>query len=77
MKSKINSGWTYISLNYDADTRPWFVLNKLMADYRVWLEEHLGSQGDTWEYGFGDRYASGIYFKEAQAATAFKLSFNI
>ena len=73
-----HSSWTYVDLNdLDSNPMPFYIKGKLMESYRAWIEEHLGTQGDTWQYRFGDRYAKGIYFKESQAATVFKLTFQL
>ena len=70
--------WTYVSLgDLDNDPRDFIVKGRLMDDYRAWLEEHLGTQMETWAYWHGDRYAKGVYIKEPQAATAFKLTFKL
>lgn len=72
------SSWTYVDLHdLDNDPRPWHVKGKLMEGYTEWLQIHLGVRGATWEYRTGDRYGKGVYFKEAQAATAFKLTFQL
>ena len=72
------SNWTYVDLHdLDNDPRSYGVKVRLMNSYMIWLEEHLGSRGETWEYRSGDRYAQGIYFKEAQVALMFKLSFIV
>ena len=58
-----HSGWTYVSLGD----------SKLMESYTKWLQLHLCYKDYcTWDY-----YAKGIYFKEAQAAIAFKLTFQL
>ena len=68
----------YVALgDLDNSPIPWEVKNTLMDDYRAWLEEHLGAQGESWQYRFGGRYAQGILFEVAKDATAFKLKFKV
>jgi hypothetical protein len=73
-----HSSWTYVDLHdLDNDPRPFNVKGDLVDSYRIWLVEHLGTRGATWEFRTGDRYAQGVYFKEPQAATVFKLTFTL
>jgi len=72
--SRLDS-WTYVPLNYDTDSRPWSTLTTLMNSYRAWLEANVSPQGKDWEYRTGNMFAKGIYIKDAQAATVFKLTF--
>ena len=68
----------YVALgDLDNSPIPWEVKGTLMDSYRAWLEEHLGAQGDTWQFRTGDRYAQGVFFTEPQAALAFKLTFQL
>jgi len=72
------SSWTYVDLrDLDHDQRPFFIKGKILTEYRAWLLEHVGPCLEAWSYRTGDRYAQGIYFKNAQDAIIFKLSFNV
>jgi len=64
---------------------PMVTASDLLRSYMVWLNEHAGN-GPTindeqllkeWDWVRGDRYARGVYIRDPEVATMFKLKFTL
>lgn len=65
---------------------PIITASQTVLGMRAWLIEHAGPEADSdnktdidgaWKWNRGDRYARGVYIRDPQLATIFKLRFQL
>jgi hypothetical protein len=69
--------WSYIKFPPFNYTPGWVDQSDAIDSFRGWLEEWGGVEDYKWYWHRGDRFAKGVYIKDADVAIMFRLRFDV